>query len=147
MTSRIHLSSLWVLFSYLLTASLLLAATHLHLEQSGHKGTFLPSNSSKTLGTQSFLTLTDQVNSHSYPSALLLSSGSRALAVFLGPVTGPFPSTPKPVEAGGWLDLKEALRIQDRSCRKSRLGGSNKFILLLAGPKLQGAILEHPDKD
>ena len=111
MTSRIHLSSLWVLFSYLLTASLLLAATHLHLEQSGHKGTFFPSNSSKTLGTQSFLTLTDQVNSHSYPSALLLSSGSRALAAFLGPVTGPLPSTPKPVEAGGWLDLKEALRM------------------------------------
>ena len=42
MTSRIYLSSLWVLFSYLLTASLLLAATHLHLEQSGHKGTFPP---------------------------------------------------------------------------------------------------------
>ena len=31
--------------------------------------------------------------------------------------------------------------------QKSHLGGSNKFILLLAGPKLQGPILEHPDKD
>ena len=74
------------------------------------QGHFLPSSSSKTLGTQSFLTLTDQANSHSYPSALLLSSGSRPLAAFLGPVTGPLPSTAKLGEAGGWPHLKQALR-------------------------------------
>ena len=74
------------------------------------QGHFLPSSSSKTLGTQSFLTLTDQANSHSYPSALLLSSGSRPLAAFLGPVTRPLPSPAKLGEAGGWPHLKQALR-------------------------------------